>query len=373
MIQTNSLQTLTGLCMTAYGVDISSKDSKDFKSPVAFDAYDLWLGDDYDYFLDNLLDRFFDEIEADLKSVWSSNLSEQESAQASAQRSADASALGMTDDGSRSGDGGSGFTGSGVSATEDAAPSSNSSALSEQSLDHDLSDHSGYKHGHFHHPLESRRSGTASSNQSGDTQDSISEGTSGSVVSTQSIILVPYANIYENANTSGTSTRSEIVILSKSAGDLAGKSAFRKATGTGLPGALAWTGDADNEYIFGTSWADTLSGGMGNDILYGYEADDTIEGGYGADRLFGDAGDDIMFGDTAAQHAARAVDDIANFMSGGSGNDKMYGGGGDRDVMFGGPGHDFMYPGLGSAFADGIRMYGEDGDDEMHASIYGNN
>ena len=51
----------------------------------------------------------------------------------------------------------------------------------------------------------------------------------------------------------------------------------------------------------------------------------------------------------------------------------MYGGGGDADVMFGGPGHDFMYPGYGTMLADGIRMYGEDGDDEMFASIYGDN
>ena len=116
--------------MTAYGVDISSKDSKDFKSPVAFDAYDLWLGDDYDYFLDNLLDNLFDDIEADLKSVWSSNLSEQESAQASAERSAAASALGETDDGVAANDGGSGFTGSALSDSEGVA-SSDSSALSE--------------------------------------------------------------------------------------------------------------------------------------------------------------------------------------------------------------------------------------------------
>ena len=330
--------------MTAYGVDISSKDSKDFKSPVSFDAYDLWLGDDYDYFLDNLLDSLFDDIEADLKSVWSSNLSEQESAQASAIRSAAASALGMTDDGN--GDpGDSGNTMSDESDSEGSA-SSDSSALSEQSLDHDLSDHSGYKHGHFHHPLESRRSGTASSNRSGDTQDSISQGTSGTGVSTQSIILRPYQDIYDNAITSDTSTRSEIQILSKSAGDLAGKSAFREATGTGLPGGLAWTGDADNEYIFGTSWLDTLAGGNGNDILYGFEGDDTMEGGDGADRLFGDSGDDTMFGDTRAKLGTGSNDSASNFLSGGSGNDKMYGGG-INEVMFGGPGHDFMYGGYG--------------------------
>ena len=76
-------------------------------------------------------------------------------------------------------------------------------------------------------------------------------------------------NIYENANSSMDGTRSDIEILEKTAADLAAKSAFRKATGTGAPGGVAWSGDADNEYIFGTSWLDTLSGGAGNDILYG--------------------------------------------------------------------------------------------------------
>ena len=79
-----------------------------------------------------------------------------------------------------------------------------------------------------------------------------------------------------------------------------------------------------------------------------------MEGGDGADRLFGDSGDDTMFGDTAVNHAADTIDSAANFLSGGSGNDKMYGGG-LNDVMFGGPGHDFMYPGYGvPVTSDGI-------------------
>ena len=70
--------------MTAYGVDIQTKDPNDFKSPLAFDAHDNWLGTDFDFFLDNMLDDLFDDIEADLLSVWSTNKSEQESAQFSA-------------------------------------------------------------------------------------------------------------------------------------------------------------------------------------------------------------------------------------------------------------------------------------------------
>ena len=68
--------------------------------------------------------------------------------------------------------GDSGMTGSDLSDSE-GVMSSDSSADSEDSLDHDLSDHSGFKH-KFHHPLESRYSGTASENPHGDTQGSIS-------------------------------------------------------------------------------------------------------------------------------------------------------------------------------------------------------
>ena len=45
-------------------------------SPIEFDAFDNWLGEDFDSYLDNILDTFFDEIEEDLLSVWSTNRSE---------------------------------------------------------------------------------------------------------------------------------------------------------------------------------------------------------------------------------------------------------------------------------------------------------
>ena len=63
----------------------------------------------------------------------------------------------------------------------------------------------------------------------------------------------------------------------------------------GEPGGVTWTGDADNEYIFGTDWLDVLSGGDGNDVMYGFEGDDEIAGNNGVDRLFGDGGNDIIF------------------------------------------------------------------------------
>ena len=67
------------------------------------------------------------------------------------------------------------------------------------------------------------------------------------------------------------------------------------------------------------------------------------------------------------------ADDV-NFLSGGSGNDKMYGQLG-ADVLFGGPGHDLLYGGYGDSNETlGARqLYGGDGDDELISSMYGDN
>ena len=53
-------------------------------SYVLDEGFDLWLGEDMDYYIDAYLDRILDEIEEDIKSVWSTNRSEQESQQESA-------------------------------------------------------------------------------------------------------------------------------------------------------------------------------------------------------------------------------------------------------------------------------------------------
>ena len=82
--------TVQAVAYTAIGVDIL--DSSKSSSPLQFDAFDNWLGADFDFVLDNIMDEFFDDIEENLLSVWSTNKSEQESADASALRSALASA-----------------------------------------------------------------------------------------------------------------------------------------------------------------------------------------------------------------------------------------------------------------------------------------
>ena len=80
-----------GVAHLAYGMALSDK--KDFKSPLAFDDYDLWFGADFDYLLNELLDDLLDDIESDITSVDSTNLSEAASEQASAQSSANRAAL----------------------------------------------------------------------------------------------------------------------------------------------------------------------------------------------------------------------------------------------------------------------------------------
>ena len=357
--------------MTAYSVDISasSSDSSKFRSPLAFDAHDLWLGSDFDHFMDNLLDDLFDEIESDLKSVWSTNKSEQESAQISAQRSADAEALGLeTDESDFTGLNGEMVIGSGsevasLSATTGGGNSSATSA-SDVSLDHDLSDHSGFKHkGHFHDPLESRYSGTNSENLWRDTQGSVSRGTSGpgSTVSTQSIELSLYTEIYENTSEGRMYTFNDATPDRMYSGIQAA---------SGLGGGVTWMGDNDNEFVFGTSWADVLMGDDGDDTLYGFEGDDKLYGGDGDNKLFGDGGDDILYAYGTARNDGDNTD--KSLLSGGSGNDKLYGDDG-ADAMFGGPGHDYLSGGgetTAGTLGDDV-MYGEGGDDVLVAAVSG--
>ena len=70
-----------------------------------------------------------------------------------------------------------------------------------------------------------------------------------------------------------------------------------------------------DDFIEGTSQADTLYGLEGNDSLRGYSGDDIIDGGIGDDLLNGGAGDDII--------------------DGGIGNDTLYGEGGNDTYIFG--------------------------------------
>ena len=62
------------LVSTTYGLNDSN-----FNSPIQYDIGDLWLGENFDSYMENTMENIFDMIEDDLLSVWSTNKSEQES------------------------------------------------------------------------------------------------------------------------------------------------------------------------------------------------------------------------------------------------------------------------------------------------------
>lgn len=57
MYSQDYLIVLQGIAMKAYSVDVSLDvtDGNKFKSPLAFDAFDLSLGSDFDSFMEDLL------------------------------------------------------------------------------------------------------------------------------------------------------------------------------------------------------------------------------------------------------------------------------------------------------------------------------
>lgn len=103
--------------------------------------------------------------------------------------------------------------------------------------------------------------------------------------------------------------------------------------------------------------ADFISGGFGNDTIYGMDDDDTILGDEGDDLIYGGVDNDVIFGGVGR-----------DTLYGDHGNDTMAGGG-DDDVMFGGIGNDSMDGGLGNDFMDGGDgddvLIGSDGDDTL--------
>ena len=114
----------------------------------------------------------------------------------------------------------------------------------------------------------------------------------------------------------------------------------REAT---LPDIENLTGSDHADILAGDHRANTISGGGGDDKLYGGPAGDdsntdTLNGGSGNDMLFGGLGADIL--------------------NGGPGNDSLWGGAG-QDAVNGGAGHDMIYvqfdPGETATTADTVN------------------
>lgn len=86
---------------------------------------------------------------------------------------------------------------------------------------------------------------------------------------------------------------------------------------------------------------DTITGGLGNDKLFGLAGDDVVSGGQGDDQVWGNSGNDVLRGG--------AGDDK---VSGGAGNDRIFGGNGD-DVLSGESGDDDIRGGAGQDILSG--------------------
>ena len=130
----------------------------------------------------------------------------------------------------------------------------------------------------------------------------------------------------------------------------------------------------ENELLELTATADTAYGNDGQDTMFGYGGGDEIYGNRGNDVIDGGSGNDRLFGGqnggepTADVNGLLKMQDGTETLSGGSGDDLIYGnfgrdilnGGADDDTMFGGQGNDELDGGLG----DDV-LWGSRGDDVL--------
>ena len=105
---------------------------------------------------------------------------------------------------------------------------------------------------------------------------------------------------------------------------------------TGSIAANSFVGFFGNDTFFGGAGADTLEGGRDDDLLFGGNGDDQIYGGGGIERLYGGAGRDFIFIDISPQTGD------ADFVKAGPGDDVVQTTGGN-DTLFGGTGEDTLY------------------------------
>jgi Ca2+-binding RTX toxin-like protein len=108
------------------------------------------------------------------------------------------------------------------------------------------------------------------------------------------------------------------------------------------------SGGRGNDAIFGAGGADSVNGDQGRDVIHGGVAGDTLLGGASDDTLAGDAGSDTIYGQ-----------DGNDRLLGGRGNDLVIGDDG-TDTLYGGTGNDVLY---GAQKSD--KMIGDAGDDQF--------
>jgi Ca2+-binding RTX toxin-like protein len=116
--------------------------------------------------------------------------------------------------------------------------------------------------------------------------------------------------------------------------------------------SIAINGNGGNDRITvgaGVLLDATIDGGSGNDWIWGGGGNDTINAGWGNDHVYGGPGNDVINGE--------------------AGNDKLWGGAGD-DQMIGENGHDWLHGGAGDDEGTGgngfDHLHGDDGNDVLH-------
>ncbi|WP_322867140.1 Hint domain-containing protein [Aquicoccus sp. G2-2] len=165
------------------------------------------------------------------------------------------------------------------------------------------------------------------------------------------------------------------------------------------------TGD-DDDTISGGSGDDTVDAGFDDDSVQGDTGEDWLEGNEGSDTLEGGADADTVYGDVAPSNANYAgyvpyelandgsddaPDNNADSLSGGAGDDSLYGqddddtlrggdgadlldGGIDNDALYGGEGADTLIGGAGDDYlelAEGDSAEGGAGDDTFRITDLG--
>ncbi|MEM9216664.1 MAG: calcium-binding protein, partial [Cyanobacteria bacterium P01_F01_bin.150] len=107
---------------------------------------------------------------------------------------------------------------------------------------------------------------------------------------------------------------------------------------------------AGNDNIIGTAIANYISTGSGNDRIEAGAGNDVVNAGVGDDRVLGDTGNDRISGGAGNDRVSGGAGN--DRISGGTGNDRLVGGLGN-DTLLGGTGNDVINGNLGLDVMDG--------------------
>src|SRR5262245_48704481 len=141
-------------------------------------------------------------------------------------------------------------------------------------------------------------------------------------------------------------------------------------------------GDSSEDTLYGDAGNDTLNGGAGDDMLFGGPGDDIIIGGGGDDTLHGEDGNNVLIGGAGANVVLGGPG--KDFIVSGTDKSKSFGDGGDDFILVDAKDVKII-PGLGNDWiegssvemvgdtADPLRRDGGDGNDVFLSGGFGDN